>query len=203
MPWRCQRQRLHLDRPAGIAPAFPIPAKITTPLVDGLRNDVVVTNDLARGLFPLIKAQPYASAIGSAIKDLDEGHIETAWSDATSAPAAPRSGCPLGVPQRMIIERRGRVVAASPQDVYRVVTGIGAAHAWYFANWAWRLTEVLDRQLGGAGLHRGRRHPDDLRIGDALDFWRVEDVQAERLVRLHSEMKMPGRAWLQYEVSQA
>ena len=103
----------------------------------------------------------------------------------------------------MIIERRHRQVEASAQAVYRVCTGIGAARGWYFANWTWRLRGMVDRLLGGAGLHRGRRHPDDLRIGDALDFWRVEDLKADRLVRLRAEMKLPGRAWLQFEVWEA
>lgn len=89
------------------------------------------------------------------------------------------------------------------QAVYRVCTDIGAARGWYFANWTWRLRGMVDRLLGGAGLRRGRRHPDDLRIGDALDFWRVEDLTADRLVRLRAEMKLPGRAWLQFEVREA
>ena len=82
-------------------------------------------------------------------------------------------------------------------------TGIGAARGWYFANWLWRLRGALDRLLGGAGLRRGRRHPDDLRVGDALDFWRVDALEPDRLLRLRAEMKLPGRAWLQYEVWEA
>ena len=100
----------------------------------------------------------------------------------------------------MFIERRRLTVSAPARDVYRVFTGIGAARGWYFANWTWRLRGMADRLLGGAGLRRGRRHPDDLRIGDALDFWRVEYLVAGRLMRLRAEMKLPGRAWLQYEV---
>ena len=102
--------------------------------------------------------------------------------------------------QGMIIERRQRPVAAPADSVFRTFSGIGARRGWYFANWAWRLRGMLDRLLGGAGLRRGRRHPDELRVGDALDFWRVEAVTDGRLVRFRSEMKLPGRAWLQYEV---
>ena len=100
----------------------------------------------------------------------------------------------------MIVERRRRQVAAPASAVYRVLTGIGGQRGWYYANWAWRIRGIVDRLLGGAGLRRGRRHPDELRVGDALDFWRVEALEVDHLVRLRAEMKLPGRAWLQFEV---
>lgn len=178
----------------------PIPANITEALIDGLRNHVVVTDDAAKHLFPHIQPQDYASAIAQVIEDLDAGRIETAWSDAASAPAQSAELTRLESSQGMIIERRQRPVAAPAHSVFRIFSGIGARRGWYFANWAWRLRGMLDRLLGGAGLRRGRRHPDELRVGDALDFWRVEAVTDGRLVRFRSEMKLPGRAWLQYEV---
>ncbi len=181
----------------------PIPAGITVALVEGLRNDVVVTNDIARSLFPHIEPQDYASSIDRVLDDLDEGRIDTSWSD-TAGGAADMAG-PVRLESRhgMIIERRRQRVEAPARDVYRTFTGIGAGRGWYFANWAWRLRGMIDRVLGGAGLRRGRRHPDDLRTGDALDFWRVEDLQEDRSVRLRAEMKLPGRAWLNYEVREA
>ena len=181
----------------------PIPSDITVALVEGLRNDVIVTDDRARTLFPHIEPQDYASAIGVVANDLDEGRIDTSWSDAAGTTPEREQPVRLESRQGMIIERRRRRVAASAQAVYRVCTGIGAARGWYFANWTWRIRGMVDRLLGGAGLRRGRRHPDDLRIGDALDFWRVEELKANRLVRLRAEMKLPGRAWLQFEVWEA
>ncbi len=181
----------------------PIPSDITVALVEGLRNDVIVTDERARTLFPHIEPQDYASAIGVVANDLDEGRIDTSWSDAAGTTPEREQPVRLESRQGMIIERRRRRVAASAQAVYRVCTGIGAARGWYFANWTWRIRGMVDRLLGGAGLRRGRRHPDDLRIGDALDFWRVEDLKADHLVRLRAEMKLPGRAWLQFEVWEA
>ncbi len=181
----------------------PIPASITAPLVEGLRNDVIVTNTLARSLFPHIEPRDYATAIDSVIRDLEEGRIDTAWSDAAGPTSEPEEAARRESHQGMIVERRHRTVAAPAVEVYRVFTGIGAARGWYFANWLWRLRGMLDRMLGGAGLRRGRRHPDNLRIGDAVDFWRVEDLEPNRLLRLRAEMKLPGRAWLQYEVRSA
>ena len=82
--------------------------------------------------------------------------------------------------------------------VYRIFAGLGGKRGWLFANWAWRLRGVLDRVLGGVGFRRGRRHPDQLRLGDALDFWRAEAVEPGSLLRLRAEMKLPGQAWLQF-----
>ncbi|MXY44403.1 MAG: SDR family oxidoreductase [Dehalococcoidia bacterium] len=181
----------------------PIPAGIAVALVDGLRNNVVVTSDLARTLFPHIAPKDYASAIDSVLKDLDAGRIDTAWSDAAGTAATPQEQVRLESRNGLILERRSRNVAAQPRQVFRVFTGIGADRGWYFANWAWRIRGMIDRLLGGAGLRRGRRHPDHLRVGDALDFWRVEALEADRMVRLRAEMKLPGSAWLQYEARQA
>jgi len=96
-------------------------------------------------------------------------------------------------------ETRTRRVAAPAPAVFAAFSAIGGRHGWYHANWAWSLRGLVDRALGGAGLRRGRRHPDELRNGDALDFWRVESVEQGKLLRLQAEMKLPGRAWLQFE----
>ena len=180
----------------------PIPSGITRALVEGLRNDVVVTDDRARTLFPGIKPLNYASALDRVIQDLDSGLIDTSWSDAGPAPER-GTRVVLESRQGLIVERRGRRIAAPAGDVYQVIAGIGGARGWYFANWTWRIRGMLDRLLGGAGLRRGRRHPDDLRIGDAVDFWRVEDLKVDRLIRLRAEMKLPGRAWLQFRLTAA
>ena len=180
----------------------PIPAGIAVALVDGLRNNVVVTDSRARVLFPHIEPKDYASAIDSVMKDLDEGRIDTAWSDAAGTTTMPREQVRLESRNGLILERRRRNVAAQPRQVFRVFTGIGGNRGWYFANWAWRIRGMIDRLLGGAGLRRGRRHPDHLRVGDALDFWRVEALEADSMVRLRAEMKLPGSAWLQYEARQ-
>lgn len=178
----------------------PIPARISAPLIDGLRNDIVVTNSLARELFPHIGPADYETAIGCVIDDLDAGRIETAWSDALGASRISDGAVRLETQEGMVLERRRIRIASSVEDVYRVFTGIGGTRGWYHADWLWRLRGMIDRALGGSGLRRGRRHPDDLRVGDALDFWRVEALEEGRLLRLRAEMKLPGRAWLQYEV---
>ena len=177
----------------------PIPAKITSALMEGLRNDVVVTNNLSHTLFPHVKPLDYSSAISDVIQDLDQVRIDTSWNDSANVPDDSEDLVRLESRQGVIIERRRHKVSAAPADVYRSLSSIGGARGWFFANWTWRLQGMADRLLGGAGLRRGR-HPNDLRVGDAVDFRRVEALEENRLIRLKAEMKMPGRAWLQYEI---
>ena len=180
----------------------PIPSGVSGPLIDGLRNEVVVTDHLARELFPAISPRDYAGAIAEVIEDLEHGRIETAWSDAHGGSDTPDSFSRVESQEGMILERRTRSVDAPSREVYRVFTGIGGDRGWFYGDWMWRTRGMVDRLLGGAGLRRGRRHPDELRVGDALDFWRVEALEPGRLVRLRAEMKLPGRAWLQFRVSE-
>ena len=100
-----------------------------------------------------------------------------------------------------VFERRTRTVQAPADEVYAVFTGLGGRRGWPYADFLWRLRGAFDRLVGGVGMRRGRRHPDELRPGDALDFWRVESVEPGRSLRLRAEMKVPGRAWLVFEVA--
>jgi hypothetical protein len=90
-------------------------------------------------------------------------------------------------------------VKASPEDVYRAFASLGGERGWRVWTWAWKIRGVLDQIVGGPGLRRGRRHPEDLEPGEALDFWRVEEARPPELLRLRAEMKVPGKAWLQWE----
>jgi hypothetical protein len=99
----------------------------------------------------------------------------------------------------MVRETRRRLTSATPEQVFKVISSIGGDRGWLFWNWAWAVRGLLDRLVGGPGLRRGRRHPSVVLPGDAVDFWRVEAVEEPRLLRLRAEMKVPGKAWLQWE----
>jgi hypothetical protein len=103
----------------------------------------------------------------------------------------------------MIIERRQRTVAVAPDRLFAEVERLGGRAGWPYANALWRVRGLADRIVGGVGMRLGRRSPNELRVGDALDFWRVEAVERPSLLRLRAEMRVPGRAWLQYEVFEA
>ncbi len=178
----------------------PIPAAIARPLIAGLRNEIVVRDDLARRLFPAIAPLDYRSAVRKALEKLDAAEVETSWSDALSTSQPHHLPVILTTQEGMIIEKRQRAVAAPAAAIFRAFNGLGGERGWLYLNWTWRIRGAVDRIFGGVGLRRGRRTSGTVRVGDALDFWRVEAVAPDRLLRLRAEMKVPGKAWLQFEV---
>lgn len=179
----------------------PIPTRIARPLIEGLRTEVVVRNDSARALFPEIRPMGYAEALDRALAKLSAAEIETAWSDALASSAGgARPPKTLTDTQGMIAERRRRHVAASPAQTFSVVMRLGGETGWLFADPLWRLRGLIDRVAGGPGFRRGRRDPTHLRAGDAVDFWRVERLVPDTHLLLRAEMRLPGAAWLQFDV---
>ncbi len=177
----------------------PVSASIARPLIEGLRNELMVRDDLAQRLFPDIEPITYEASVKLALRRMEEGQIETIWSDALASSRGDQGAVHLAHEQGMLIERRRLSVDASPESVFRVFSGIGGERGWPAYTTLWRLRGALDRLIGGVGMRRGRRDPDEIRQGDALDFWRVETVEPGRLMRLRAEMKLPGEAWLQFE----
>src|SRR5690606_34838970 len=100
----------------------------------------------------------------------------------------------------LLVDAQVAESGAPPAGAFATVSGIGGDRGWYVAPLLWRLRGAVDKLAGGVGMRRGRRHPDELRVGDALDFWRVEAVEPDRLVRLRAEMRLPGEAWLEWRV---
>lgn len=177
----------------------PIPSVIARPLIEGLRNENIVRDLSARTLFPTIEPVSYRTSVERALAVLEASNIETSWSDALSTTQGDVPPVVLTIHEGIIREHRQRQVAASPAEVHAVYSGLGGKRGWLFMDWAWRIRGWMDRMLGGVGMRRGRRDPDKLRIGDALDFWRVEALEPDRLLRLRAEMKVPGKAWLQFQ----
>jgi hypothetical protein len=128
--------------------------------------------------------------------------VATTWSSAATpgAPSDPLPSDPDWAGGSLYVDERERAVDASPDDLWAVIEGIGGRHGWYSWSLGWHVRGVLDRVFGGPGLRRGRRHPDRLEVGDALDWWRVEEVERPHLLRLRAEMRLPGLAWLELEV---
>jgi len=176
----------------------PIPASIARPLVDGLRNPVVLRDDRARRVFPSIVPVGYDVAVHRALDRYTAVGPETTWFDAYDVRALP--GNFAGTSQGMLIDRRQRSSHASPRALFSIFTSLGGTRGWLYADSLWELRGVLDRLVGGFGTRRGRRSASDLRVGDAVDFWRVEAYEPDRLLRLRAEMRLPGYAWLQFEV---
>lgn len=176
----------------------PVYARVGRELIEGVRNETVVRDDAAMRVFP-VRPRGIREAIARALTNEDQEFAATRWSDALSSQGAATSWGGISFGSRIVDSRTARV-AAPPAVVFRPVQQIGGETGWYYANLLWRLRGFVDLLVGGVGLRRGRRHPQQLTPGDALDFWRVEAFEPGRLLRLFAEMKLPGRAWLQFEV---
>lgn len=175
----------------------PIPARIARPLIDGLFNEVVVRDDAARTLFPSIVPIGYDEAVTRALDRYASTGPQTTWFDAFDVKTLP--GEFAGSTQGMLIDRRERLSDAPPREVFRVFASLGGTRGWLYADFLWELRGFLDRLVGGIGIRRGRRSATELRVGDAVDFWRVEVIRPYSVLRLRAEMKLPGYAWLQFE----
>jgi uncharacterized protein YbjT (DUF2867 family) len=176
----------------------PVYARVGRALVDSLRNETVVHDDAARRVFA-IRPLGMREAMARALANEDRALATTRWSDAVSAVGRTEHWGGVRFGSRLI-DARAVEVPCKPAQAFTPIRRIGGANGWYHANLLWRLRGSLDLLMGGVGTRRGRRDPDQLVPGDTLDFWRVEAVEPDRLLRLSAEMRLPGRAWLQFEV---
>jgi hypothetical protein len=172
----------------------PISHRIAIPLTEGLRNRVVSRDDEAVRLMPQ-RLLSVREAIAAALAGVEHAEVETVWSA-----AGPIPGDPDWSGGTTFVDRRTIQVAADPARVFRAVCRIGGGHGWYAADWLWRLRGALDRLVGGPGLRRGRRDPERVSYGEALDFWRVTALEPARRLALRAEMKLPGEALLEFDI---
>jgi uncharacterized protein YbjT (DUF2867 family) len=176
----------------------PVYARVGRKLVDSLRNETVVRDDAALRLFR-VRPRGLADAIRRALAFEDREFAETRWSDSLSSAGGVRGWAGLKFGPRLV-DSRVTWVGVPPERAFAPVRRIGGDTGWYYGNLLWKLRGLLDLAVGGPGLRRGRRDPEEPAPGDALDFWRVEAYEPNRLLRLFAEMRLPGRAWLQFEV---
>jgi uncharacterized protein YbjT (DUF2867 family) len=177
----------------------PLYARVGRKLVDSLRNQTVITDDSARRIIA-VRPRGFREAIARALANEDREIAETRWSDALSASGLPRSWAGVRFGSRLVDSRAIRVDAA-PAIAFESIERVGGATGWYGVDLLWRLRGLVDLLVGGIGLRRGRRDPRHFAVGDAVDFWRVEAIEPGRLLRLAAEMRLPGRAWLTFEVA--
>ncbi len=176
----------------------PVYARIGRKLVESLRNPTVVTNSRARDVFT-IQPRCVRDAIARALVNEDHELAATRWSDAISSSGRPQSWGGIRFGTRLV-DAREVEVGVPVEAAFAPIQRIGGETGWYYGDGLWRLRGCLDLLVGGVGLRRGRRDAVDLRVGDSVDFWRVESLEPNRRLRLLAEMKLPGRAWLEFEV---
>jgi uncharacterized protein YbjT (DUF2867 family) len=165
----------------------PVPTSLARPLVESLISEVVA--DPAKSITKIIPLPPeglltVSQAIQLALTRTAENSVDTRWSDA----------------ELMLKDHREITTDVPLSKVWQQIEGIGGEHGWFGSGWLWYLRGLLDRMVGGVGLRRGRRDPQFLRVGDSLDFWRVENISKEEHLRLYAEMILPGKAWLEFNL---
>jgi uncharacterized protein YbjT (DUF2867 family) len=182
----------------------PVPSRIARPLVQSLTNTVVCReHDIARWV-----SDPDGGLVGVdraielALANIRDSDVETRWSNAvwSDAPSDPLPSDPDWAGGSLYTDEKTRVVDAGADDLWSVIVGIGGERGWYSFPLGWAVRGLLDRLVGGVGLRRGRRDPDRLSVGEAPDFWRVEELCPDELLRLRAEMRVPGQAWLELRV---
>lgn len=176
----------------------PVHWRVILPLIEGLSVESLVSSDLARRLFPGIRPMDFQAAIRLALGSAQNGIVETFWSDSLVVTQGDKRPVLLTTTEGMMLERRQLLLDLEPDPVFRAYTGLGGDRGWLYLNWTWQIRGWIDKIIGGVGLRRGRRDPDELRVGESLDFWRVETIEPGRLLRLRAEMIVPGGAWLEF-----
>ena len=187
----------------------PVPRAIAVPLIGSLLHDCVVAERRIDALIPPPAGglTGYRQAVRLAIARERSGDIESSWRSASSAgapseplPSDPLPSDPSWSGSTVLEDVRSRETQAGPDALWRVIEAVGGDRGWYSVPLLWSIRGLADRLVGGVGLRRGRRDPERLREGDVVDFWRVERIERGRLLRLRAEMKVPGRAWIEFTV---
>lgn len=197
----------------------PVPPSVARPLVESLRHDAVVSGDgkreegrteaergvRVRDVLAAGGRTGFDEAVGLALRHTERAQVDTRWSSATwpTAPSDPLPTDPAWTGGSEYIDERSRPVAAPPEELWSVVESIGGRNGWYSWPLAWAARGWIDLAVGGVGARRGRRDPWRLRVGDSVDFWRVEELVPGELLRLRAEMRLPGRAWLELRADPA
>ncbi len=170
----------------------PVSYRVARPLAEGLRNRVVVTNNLTQELMPH-DAMGVQEAIHKALERVRENKVITSWSA-----AGPVQGDPEWAGGTVFKDQRFIEISACEESIYKAVCRIGGGHGWYKGDILWQIRGLMDKLIGGPGLRRGRRHSEEVAYGEALDFWRVIGIEKNKSLTLLAEMKLPGTATLDF-----
>lgn len=176
----------------------PLYARVGRKLIESIRHPSIVQDESARDVFA-VRPRGMSESIAAALCNEDREIAESRWFDAFSSGGQARTWAGVRFGNRLL-DSRSVEVPVGADEAFAPIRRIGGATGWYAYDWLWRLRGFLDLLVGGVGVRRGRPDPEELCVGDALDFWRVEAYEPGRLLRLHAEMKLPGRAWLEFEV---
>lgn len=181
----------------------PVPYKVAHSLIEGLSSEVIIQNDHAKHYFPNIKPKGFETSVKHAIQSMEENQVFSRWSDAGGHHDMWEEQHKDNPSSSVLMDRQKIKIEGIPKEtVYRTFCSIGGKEGWFGYDWLWELRGWMDKMLGGAGLNRGRRDPHKLRIGESVDFWRVEDLSENERLLLYAQMKVPGKAWLEFKIKE-
>jgi uncharacterized protein YbjT (DUF2867 family) len=177
----------------------PVPYNVAKSLIEGLSSEVVIQNNNAKKYYPQIKPKSFKDSVKSAIRQMEENQVISRWSDAGGGHGHLEENHINEFAKSVLMDRQKLSIAGISSDiVYKTFCSIGGKHGWFRYSWLWEIRGFIDKLLGGAGLNRGRRDNSVLRVGDSVDFWRVEDLIVNERLLLYAQMKVPGKAWLEF-----
>jgi len=177
----------------------PVPFSVASSLIKGVRCEVLVQNDNAKKLFSDIRPSSFRQSIANALLEAEENQVISRWSDRGND--VWETDHKNSIAQAVFIDRQILPLGdLSAHDVHQSYLGIGGENGWFSYGWLWKFRGFFDKLAGGAGLNRGRRSQHELRIGDSLDFWKVVDIQQDERLLLYAQMRVPGKAWLEFKI---
>lgn len=181
----------------------PVPYTVARSLIEGLSSEVVVQNDNAKKYFAHIHPMGFEEAVKKAIHEMEENQVFSRWSDAGSGQDSWERQHKDDPSSAVLIDRQSlKLGSLSKETVYRTFCSIGGKEGWFGYDWLWEIRGWMDKMIGGAGLNRGRRDSHHLRVGESVDFWRVEDLNVDERLLLYAQMKVPGKAWLEFKIKE-
>lgn len=177
----------------------PVPFSVASSLIKGVRCEVIVQNDNAKKLFSDIHPASFRQSIANALLEAEENQVISRWSDRGND--VWETDHKDSIAKAVFIDRQILPLdGLSEHDVHQSYMGIGGENGWFAYDWLWEIRGLLDKLSGGAGLNRGRRSQQELRIGDSLDFWKVVDIRHDERLLLYAQMRVPGKAWLEFKI---
>lgn len=177
----------------------PVPFSVAKALIEGLKSEVTMQNNNAAEFYPQIQPMSYAEAVKKAVEQIEQNQVISRWSDADGAIWDKSHVNQIN--DAIFVDRQEADISAYEKEkLFKVITSIGGKNGWFDYDFLWEIRGVVDKALGGVGLSRGRRDACDLRLGECLDFWRVEDIQKNERLLLFAQMKIPGSAWLEFKI---
>lgn len=177
----------------------PVPFTVAKALIEGLKSEVVIQNDNAKKYFPKIKPLPFLIAVKKAVKEIETNQVISRWSD-NSGEIWDKNHT-KEISDAIFFDRKEMNIGKlSKENVFKSFTSIGGDNGWFAYDFLWEIRGFIDKMIGGVGLKRGRRDQNKLRVGESLDFWKVVDVKNNERLLLYAQMKVPGKAWLEFKI---